>query len=416
MPQTEQGQIINETAILVINYSKGRGQAMTSLAQSLYKKLRDAALSTRDLVSIHPEKLDHDVDASVSIISESQRTIKKLLIREFLFPRSEAPTAATYFNWMLQIPRRIIIYLRREQGATRRTTLTARQRAKEIVRWLWDGFGLFIYIAVFICILPLITTFIIRPLRRLWTLVAVFYLAFFFLLFLPLWTQILPPIVKWISELTNQLVKLTAGSGVTFDQLFPIVSGLVVTAGLSVLALVIPLAKWVIAKLSVPPEGNPRINTGFSYLLDPLYAATVRDSLEKQVIDLSNTPTVQNLVVICDEMGGQLAYEVLSKACATKIVKPVKLMTSNLLLAGFSIGPRTIWIWVDESDWSRFSLSTPLNLSWHHFTSWPVEERLLKLTSRPDNTLPLIEANTEHLYWLRSQNAILIDRILALMG
>jgi hypothetical protein len=216
---------------------------------------------------------------------------------------------------------------------------------------------------------------------------------------------------------THALVGLSGDKKITFEILFPIVAGLAVTIGILCVQLLVKVMKWIVLKLGIPSEGYTEVNNGFSYFLDPLYSAELRSEFGKLVKELNETADLQQIIVVSEGIGGLLAYEVLSRSCRAEINKPVYLITRNLFFAGFPISPTgSLWLWVDISEWSRFSLSTPINLSWHHFTPWPTGEKIIELISLRGIKLPKVEVHTEikrnaH----RRSDTLLSERLIAML-
>ena len=95
----------------------------------------------------------------------------------------------------------------------------------------------------------------------------------------------MPPIVVWLSQITQQLLDLVPEhdprSPSTFYSQLSLV---IITVGTSILAFLIGWVRQAIPKVDAwmfPTHGA----VDFAYLLDPLYAATSRGAFEKRLLE-----------------------------------------------------------------------------------------------------------------------------------
>lgn len=403
--------------VLVINTREHQGQALNALVKSLFQQL-NKTLSFRIpalTVSIHPEVSDSDQSSSWTIDIKSQHSIRRCLIKEFFFPPTTGPGTITYLLWCFQAPIRAAEYLLHKLRNIWHESSFVGQKTSAVIRIIAEAFDVVLRTSIFLYFFPLLSLVIIRPLRKMGTLATVIY---FFLIIAIIvtftWEHPLLTIVNWTSQFTHQLVNLASDSNLTFDILFPVIAGAIFAAMLTLLITLVRTARWIVRSLDRNQEANRQAIVDLSYLLDPLYAAKVRDNFESQLIDFNMDSNFQYIFVVCERTGALLAYEVLSRICPGKISKPVYLLTSNISFAGFFASPlRSLWLLVDSKDWSRFSENTPANLSWRHFTTWPSNEYSVKIISSPEHTLPKVILHSEKLYWFKGENTAIVDRIIS---
>lgn len=412
-----------EYAVLVINTQEQQGQAADALAESLFNKLKKITTAKRPSlsISIEPVISDSEQVTSWSVSIESSRSIKRCLIKEFFLPPTAGPNTRAYLLWNFRAVKRAVVYLSHKLPEIWRQATSTSQKTLGILlgilRITAETLGVVLETIFFVYLIPLMAFTVIRPLRRMGTLVFLLYLFAIVSVVVSLtWEQTLIPLIAWISQLTHQVIVLVADSDLTFDILFPVVASTVFGVALTVVFILGRIVRWIIGKWDIIQVRNPRTIGELSYLLDPLYAAKLRDNFERQLIDLNKAPNIQRIFVVCDHTGALLAYEVLSRACRGKISKPVYLQTRNLSLAGLSASPvRSLWLLVDSIDWGRFSEATPSNLSWYHVTGWPSREFTVKLTSRSGRGITPVELHFEKSHWYQGRNAMIIDRLITLI-
>lgn len=413
--------VSEEYAVLVINTRERQGQASEALARSLFHKLKTSTVNRPSLsVSIHPVISDSVQTASWSVSIESSRSIKRCLVKEFFFPLTPGLSTSNYLLWILRSPMRIKAYLSQKLREIWQKAVSIKQKLLGILHMTGEVLLIVLHTLFFVCFLPLISIIAIRPLRKMGNAMLLLYsFMIIFIILLVTWKLILPPFISSISSFTEQLIKLMPASGVTFDILFPVMATIVFGFGLTFfIALLAKMARLIIRETDTGQEGNLRkMESELSYLLDPVYASKVRDDFERQLMDLNNDSNVRQILLVCQDTSGLLAYEVLSRACREKTIKPVHLLThGDLSISGLLASPvRPLWLLVDHIYWDRFSQTTPENLSWLHLTTRPVSEISLKLTSRAPHTIPQVQRHYERHSWFKGTNAALIDRLITLM-
>lgn len=414
-------KVLKEYAVLVINTREQQGQASEALARSLFQKLKISTAKRPSLsVSIHHVISDSVQAASLSVSIESSRSFKRCLVKEFFLPPTPGLSTGDYLLWIFRAPMRTAVYLLHKLWEIWREAASTGQKSSGILRTIGEVFLIGLNTLFFVYFAPLISFIVIQPLRKMGNLALVLWLfVIVFGLVLLTWKQTLPPLVAWISQITHQLINLVPDSGVTFTIFFPVVASVFFGFALTfIIALLAKIVRWLVPNFTISQERNLRtMETPLSYLLDPVYASKVIDDFEHQLMDLNKDSNVQRIFVVCEGTGVLLAYEVLSRACRGKIIKPVYLLTrNNLSLAGFQASPvRSLWLLVDHIYWDRFSQTTPRNLSWRHLTVWPIQEYTVKLTSRSPHTIPQVQLHHENHVWFKGTNTVLIDRLITLM-
>ncbi len=413
--------VSEEYAVLVINTREHQGLASEALARSLFHELKTSTMNSPSLsVSIHPVISNSVQTASWSISIESSRSIKRCLVKEFFFPPTPGLSTSNYLLWILKSPARIAAYLTQKLREIWHEAVSTEQKLLGILHMIIEVLLIGLHTIYFVYFILPVSLIVIRTLRKIGNVMLLLYsFMIIFIILLATWKLILPPFISSISRFTEQLIELVPGSGVTFDILFPVMATIVFGFALTFfVALLAKIARWIIRERDTGQEGNPRtMVSNLSYLLDPVYASKVRDNFERQLMDLNNDSNVQHILLVCQDTGGLLAYEVLSRACREQIIKPVHLLTRNTLsISGFTASPvRSLWLLVDHIYWDRFSQTTPENLSWLHLTTWPVYEISFKLTSRAPHTIPQVQLHSERHPWFKRTNTVLIDRLISLM-
>lgn len=413
-------KISKEYAVLVINTRERQGQASEALAGSLFHKLKILAAKSSSLsVSIHNVISDSMQATSLSVSVESSRSIKRFLVKEFFLPPTPGLSTRNYLLWIFRAPVRTAVYSWHKLRHIWREAASTGQKSSLIWRIPFEVFLIAMDTFFFAYVTPLISLTVTHPLRKMGNLALSLWLfVIVFILVLLTWKQTVPPFISWISQITHQLINLVPDSGVTFYIFFPVMASLFLGIALTyIIALLIKILRWLVPSPTISQERNLRtMESPLSYLLDPVYASRVRDDFERKLIDLNNDTNVQCIFVVCQDTGVLLAYEVLSRACRGKIIKPVYLLTrNNLSVAGFMASPiSSLWILVDHVYWDRFSQTTPKNLSWRHLTGWPVYEYTFKLISRYPHTIPQVQRRHKNHTWSKGTNTVLVDRLIAL--
>ena len=404
-----------EYPIIVVNMSDKPGGTVNTLAKSLFKKLKGNAADDPSLsVSIEDLRSGQEELPSWAITAESTGKIKRYLLNEFCLPSTEGPGFVDYLVWALRAPVRAASYLgyilRQIVG-----TGSKRQKARALVVMLPKMVMLTIQILAFFYLIPIISIAVIYPLRK-WSLrVTILYsVVFAVLVFFATWKLFLPPLVAWVSQLTQQLLALVRHTELSFDLLFPVMATVVFGIGVSAIIGLVGVVRHVMRRA----DARTTVAYGavdFAYLLDPLYSAAARGAFEKILLKAGNKKETHRLFVICERGGVLLGYEVLSHACLGKINAPVYLLTYNLELAGIRVELlAALWLLIEPTDWSRFAKTTPHELSWHHWAILPSEELILRTQFTPQDRVPQVQRKSIKSSWFKSSYSMLVDRLIAL--
>lgn len=403
-------------AVLVINNREHEGQAARALAVSLYSKLKSMKKFS-SFISIHQTNLDSKQIAGWVINIESTRSKKRFIIEEFFFPPMQSLNVKVFLLWISRAVLRSIIYLKYKISEIWQQDISNGHILSGIINIIVTVVFVLFDTLFFIYAFPLISFVFIRTLQKLGNMALIVYLLAITSIIISLtWEQTLLPLVAWVARLTSRIVELVANSGLTFDVLFPVLSGVIFGASVIVIGFIIKIARGLLRRFEVSEEEYFRRMGELSYLLDPIYTATVKDNIERNLINLSELPNIKRIFVVCRNAGVLLAYEVLSNVCRERISTPVSILSHDLSLAGFSASPReSLWLLVDNTDWSRFSKSTPRRLSWHYLTRWPIREYTTRLISQSKYGLPLMKRTFEQHHRFKGRNSALVDSLLTLL-
>lgn len=412
-------KISKEYAVLAIRSSDQRNLRSDALAESLFRRLRklSGVKKTSSSISIHPEKCESEQVASWSVSIESSRSTKRVLVEEFILLPTDGPNALNYLLWFSQAPLRAKKYLSFKLSATWHRATTVKEKLLAIKNIGIQIFDVIVETLTISYIFALITFVVVRPLRKfsmMAYLVCIF--AVLFAIVSLTWEQTLLPLVSGVSEFTHEVVDLAADPELTFGVLYPVLAGTIFGASVTIIIVLVQIMRWIIRKYDILAEGNFSTLSEFSYLLEPLYAAKVKDKLERHLITLNSDPKIQRICVICENVGVLLAYEVLSRACKQKISKPVYLLTRNLSLAGISASPvRSLWLLIDSDDWGRFSEPSPKRLSWHHLAKRSWNKDMLNLTSPSGNRITQVQIHSEMFGYFRRSKTAFVNYLIPLL-
>lgn len=406
----------HEYPIVVVNISDQPGSKVDTLARSLFKKLKVIAAHDTSLsVSIEDIGSNQEESPSWAITATSPSKIKRYLLSEFCFPPTKGPKVVDYLVWILRAPVRAANYLRCRLLEIMETG-SRRQKVRALVGMLPKSVGLALFFSSFLYVTTLISFTVIDPFRR-WSL-RITVLYFFLLATLvasSTWKSFLPPFVAWVSQLTQQLVDLVPGINLRFDLLFPVMATLIFGAGVSIVVFLLRATIQAIRRADEQKIAAYHGVVDFAYLLDPLYSATASGAFEKRLLKVGNKKETKNLFVICEHGGILLAYEVLSRTCPEKINRPVHLLTHKMDLAGLQVGlGAMLWLLVEPTDWPRFAMTTPRELSWHHWMNLPSEEYIYRINSTPQDRMPQVQHESIDKAWFKSSHSMLLDRLIAL--
>jgi len=403
-------KVSKEYAVLAIRSSDQKSLRSDALAESLFRKLRKllGVKKTSLSISVHPEKCETEQVTSWSVSIESSRSIKRVLVEEFIFPPTDGPNALNYLLWVFRAALRAAKYLSFKLPETWHRATSVRKKISAITNIAIQVLDVIVETLTVSYMLALITFVVVRPLRKISTMTfLVFLFAILFAVVSLTWEQTLLPLVSVIGQFTHEVVDLAADPELTFGVLYPVLAGTIFGASVTVIIALLQIVRWIIRKYDIGTEGDFSEGSELSYLLEPLYAAKVRDKLERHLITLNSDPNIQRICVICENAGVLLAYEVLSRACKQKISKPVYLLTRNLSLAGLPASPvRSLWLLIDSDDWDRFSEPSPRRLSWHHLAKRSWNEDMLNLTSPSGNRITQVRIHNEKFgHFRRSKTA-----------
>lgn len=403
-------KVSKEYAVLAIRSSDQKSLRSDALAESLFRKLRKllGAKKTSLSISVHPGKYETEQVTSWSVSIESSRSIKRVLVEEFIFPPTDGPNALNYLLWVFRAALRAAKYLSFKLPETWHRATSVRKKISAITNIAIQVLDVIVETLTVSYMLALITFVVVRPLRKISTMTFLVFLFATLFAFVSLtWEQTLLPLVSVIGQFTHEVVDLAADPELTFGVLYPVLAGTIFGASVTVIIVLLQIVRWIIRKYDIGTEGDFSEGSELSYLLEPLYAAKVRDKLERHLITLNSDPNIQRICVICENAGVLLAYEVLSRACKQKISKPVYLLTRNLSLAGLPASPvRSLWLLIDSDDWDRFSEPSPRRLSWHHLAKRSWNEDMLNLTSPSGNRITQVRIHNEKFgHFRRSKTA-----------
>lgn len=404
-----------EYPIVVVSMSDQPGGTLNILARSLFKRLKDIAAHDPSL-SVSIKDLDYNREESPSwaITATSPGKTKRYLLNEFCFPSTKGPKFVDYLVWILRTPVRAANYLRCRLRESMETG-SRRQKVRALVGMLPKFVGLALYLFSFFYLMPLLSLTVIQPLRR-WSIRMLIIYSLFIatVVVLATWKSFLPLLVAWVSQLTQQLVDLVPGIELSFNLLFPVMATIIFGVGVSIIVAFIGAVRQAIRRAderTITPYGT----VDLAYLLDPLYSATASGAFEKRLLKIGNKKETKSLFVICEHGGILLAYEVLSRTCPEKINRPVHLLTHRMDLAGLRVGLRVmLWLLIEPADWSRFAMTTPYELSWHHWMDLPSEEYIYKINSTPQDRMPQVQHESIKKAWFKSSHSMLVDRLIAL--
>jgi hypothetical protein len=411
-----------EYPIVVANMSAQPGNIVNTLARSLFKKLEAAAANDPSVsVSIENLSSNQEQPSSWAITKESTGKITRYLLNEFRVPPTEGPKFVDYFVWISRAPVRAVFYLRSILRG-RLGTGPFRQKARALTT-LFPRIALLtvlltVYVLIYSYVLLFISFLVVNPLRRwrLWMLV-LYLLGLLLLVFRFAWQSFLPQLVVGMGQFTQGLVSLVNYPKLSFDLLFPVIATVTIAVGISIVTLLIGWLRRAVREVDAwmfTTQGA----VDFAFLLDPLYAATARGAFEKRLVEVGNKKETQCVFVICEHIGGLLAYEVLSQTCPAGINKPVHLLTRNLDLAGQSIDlTMDLWLFVEPTDWSRFAKTTPRGLFWRHYSRrlWRSKEFTLRINSAPQGRVPQVQYEIVNKSRFKSSYSMVVDRLITLI-
>jgi hypothetical protein len=413
-------------SILVINAREKPEQLTNNLAISIYDKFRKIFTLKKPYIniSINKSSSDSSQQNTWSIYLESSCSRKYCLIKEFYIAHTTTLSAISYFSWILRAPLRAIRYLKHVLSDIYVNSHSTK-KVSSFFRAMPQAIFVTIEIFVFFYLAAIFSIFVIRPLRRGSNIVFLLYVLLLIILVLSVtWQSILPPLLTLSSYLTNNLLSIVHDTKVQFDTLFPIFAGIVFGSAFTVLfALIARITRWFIPA-NIKQDQNSRIyEAPLSYLLDPLYAAKLKSDFEKMILEFNSDSRIQKIFVVADNFGVFLAHEVLSHLNSENISKPIYLLTkNNFVLGGFYASFRnSLWMLVDHIDWSRFSNSTPENISWHHFTIWPTKEYKYRLISTDYHSIPKVSlepiiVRSFSKTFFRGTDTALIERLIGYIG
>ncbi len=410
-----------ECAVLLISLHNQSGRAVDTLTTALFRKLNNdsRAKQSASTVSIDPIAQDSHQPSSWFLNIETTQTIKRCKIQEFIIPKSQGLSIGTFIFWTFGAALRSFKYLAFKAKDMWRDASSINRKLLKIPKMLLSTIGTVFDTIFFYYFIPIMFINVIRVLRK---ISLVTYISFFLLMFFSVllfnWEDKLILLVAWISQTTQTIVNSLEDNQLTFPVLFPVICSTVFGAAITVVIIFGRGVQWIFQRLDIYLEqGNLRLIDEYSYLLDPLYSAKLKQDFERQIISLNDTPNIERIFVVCEKTGILLAYEVLSRICQEKISKPVYLLTRDFSLAGFIASPdRSLWLLVNPSDWNRFSKATPRNLNWYHFSKrLPCNEYKLRITTLPHRIVPSVKMHFRKRYWFKRRSTALIERLSTLV-
>ncbi len=417
MVESSSIKVRNKIAIIAVTAQPQQTIRAESLTRGLFKKLNLKSVHSTPLsITVSPLT---DSDANLrSVIVESPNAVTECLIKDFPLPTPKDLSYGDYLRWAFSsIVRSPVYFWHRLKQITRNIPASSKDKTENFTDAVSRAIGIFLQTIAFLILVPIVTITLLEPLRRLSTALAVLYMvAFFSLLTLGSWKLTLPPLITWISNTTNDLVKLSPNSGLEFDMLFPVVAGVVFAAILSLIAALLGTLKNVFRESTTVTENVRHLNANLSYVFDSFYANDLKVAFKGKLSQLNNDFNPDTIFVIAQDSGALLAYEVLADYCSEPTSKPTFLFTSNLSLGGFKASPAgSVFLLLNPGEWGRFSRPMPEKLSWYHFSDWPVLGQRVILSFSPGDVMPHSTIDSQWHPWNEGQISSLINRLILLM-
>jgi len=373
--------------IYLISTGLFRTNKAKQLAQAYFKNVH-SKLSKNKLYSVEVSTEEYQGSKSYLIKVESTDCIQEAIFQEISLPESFS-NIITYYIWALKTPIRGFHYIKAKVKQIESLTDTFREKIKLI---LYELFSIFFHLFTYLPLVPITLLIITRPLRKISTLMMLLSMIALTLLAFSFGSDIfLPSIFNVIGRITTQIIDAVPDYQIGFEDLFPVITGTVFAAGISIVAIIIKTLRWLLNWLD-RDQNEMYFISGLSYLTDRFYSAEIRDILKNKLLSFNNDPTIERVVIIGEDEGKSslASYELLASASRQYFCKSVSILSNKLSIAGFPSYPiRTLWLLLEKPDWERFCLSMPDNLTWYNYVSFPSQEYAIKIEKRENMELPI---------------------------